>query len=152
MPHVQTSEGAAAASAVPAHRPGGGVGKSVASVDAGAHGFTPSPPRSPDPEGTVAARDAREQRRVSAVLGALPRGSRVAVLSLLGSLNPITLGHVQMITEARRVSLEISHSILRPSLPTAPVQKCALWSPSQLLFCEHHCTSTLTNSLTTSSH
>lgn len=136
MPHAQSSESAAAASAVPVGTPGG----AITSLDLSHH--TPSPPCSPDPEGTVAARDAREQRRVSAVLGGLPRGSRVAILSLLGSLNPITLGHVQMITEARRVCLANENGRHSPPLPS---KFCLAWPPSQLLFCEYHCISTLTN-------
>jgi len=47
--------------------------------------------------------DAIDQR-----LRALPAGSNVAVVSLLGSLCPITLGHVQTFVEARQVLLRLS--------------------------------------------
>ena len=43
--------------------------------------------------------------KVGDVLGELPEGSRVGVVTLLGSLCPITLGHVQTFIEARRLLL-----------------------------------------------
>jgi hypothetical protein len=46
----------------------------------------------------------------TAELDALPDGAEVAVVSLLGSLNPVTLGHVQCFDEARRL-------LLGPALP-----------------------------------
>ena len=41
-------------------------------------------------------------------LGKLPAGSRVAVVTLLGSFCPVTEGHVQMFTEARKLLLMIN--------------------------------------------
>ena len=40
-------------------------------------------------------------------LGKLPAGSRVAVVTLLGSFCPVTEGHVQMFTEARKLLMMI---------------------------------------------
>ena len=41
-----------------------------------------------------------------ALLKELPKGSRVAVVSMLGSLCPITIGHVMMFHEARKILLK----------------------------------------------
>ena len=43
--------------------------------------------------------------KVASVLDSLPSGTRVGVVTLLGSLCPITLGHVQGFIEARRLLL-----------------------------------------------
>jgi hypothetical protein len=48
---------------------------------------------------------AADATQFAVVLGALEDGATVAVLSLLGSLNPVTLGHVQCFDEARKILL-----------------------------------------------
>ena len=45
-------------------------------------------------------------RCFASCLGGLPDGSSVAVISMMGSLCPITKGHVQMFEEARKIVLE----------------------------------------------
>lgn len=51
---------------------------------------------------------------MNALLRQLPDGSRVAVVSMLGSLCPITLGHVQCYEEARRLLLNQASTVPRP--------------------------------------
>jgi len=51
---------------------------------------------------------------MNALLTQLPDGSRVAVVSMLGSLCPITLGHVQCYQEARKLLLDRVASVPRP--------------------------------------
>jgi len=51
---------------------------------------------------------------MKALLGQLPDGSRVAVVSMLGSLCPITLGHVQCYEEARSLLLNRAPTVPRP--------------------------------------
>ena len=48
---------------------------------------------------------AAEAAQFSAELEALPDGASVAVMTLLGSLNPVTLGHVRCFEEARQILL-----------------------------------------------
>ncbi|KAL1498724.1 hypothetical protein AB1Y20_014034 [Prymnesium parvum] len=45
----------------------------------------------------------------------LPSGSRVAVLTLLGTLSPITRGHIQALDDARRLLLSPANSPRRPA-------------------------------------
>eukprot|EP00037_Helgoeca_nana_P025312 m.275707 g.275707 ORF g.275707 m.275707 type:complete len:275 (-) comp26905_c3_seq1:740-1564(-) len=66
------------------------VGADSGDGDAASTRFTTPPPDDP-----------------SAVsLGSLPAGSSVAVMLLAGSLNPVTLGHVQMLTQGRTLLLD----------------------------------------------
>lgn len=53
----------------------------------------------------------------------LPQGSKVAVVSMLGSLCPITLGHVQCFKEARKLLLNDAPSTPRP-LQLEEFQEC----------------------------
>ena len=53
-----------------------------------------------------------EAHALSAQLECLEQGTRVAVVTLLGSLCPITLGHVQGFEEARRILL--GEGVARP--------------------------------------
>jgi hypothetical protein len=57
-------------------------------------------------EGTLAEMDG--------LLSAIPAGSNVAAISMLGSLCPITLGHVQCYVEARKLLLDLEGAPNRP--------------------------------------
>ena len=48
------------------------------------------------------------ERKLAEVLSALPNGSRVAVVTMMGSLCPVTRGHVEAFVEARRLLLDVS--------------------------------------------
>lgn len=48
------------------------------------------------------------------LLQALPSGSKVAVVTMVGSLCPVTLGHVQCYVEARKLLLDQEPSVQRP--------------------------------------
>lgn len=60
------------------------------------------------------ATDSEAEATMRALLRQLPDGSRVALVSMLGSLCPITLGHVQCYEEARRLLLNCESSVPRP--------------------------------------
>lgn len=50
-------------------------------------------------------RTGHERPSFGPILDALPKGSRVALVTMVGSLCPVTLGHVQGFLEARRIFL-----------------------------------------------
>lgn len=54
----------------------------------------------------LAAADTADAASTDATLAALPDGAKVALVTLLGSLCPFTLGHLQAFVEARRVLLD----------------------------------------------
>lgn len=63
-------------------------------------------PQPPSVWGAGVNRASHEQRpSFGPILDALPKGSRVALVKMVGSLCPVTLGHVQGFIEARRIFL-----------------------------------------------
>jgi len=77
-----------------------------------------------DLRGSAQPRDDADESQGSTMIAeelkALPGGSRVAVVTMLGSLCPVTKGHVQMFAEARRLLLEG----LRPELGLPAYAAC----------------------------
>merc|ERR1719235_2450453 len=60
------------------------------------------------------AAEIADAEAMDALLSAVPEGSTVAVVSMLGSICPITLAHVQCYEEARKLLLDQTPAVPRP--------------------------------------
>ena len=63
-------------------------------------------------------------QKIESLMSALPTGASVAVVSMLGSLCPVTLGHVRCFEEARRILLDDPLALARRPIRLGHFSEC----------------------------